>query len=521
MKLINYLQEEAYNNLNAPKHDYQSIVDKDADKIESILDSQVYSHLVNRKISTLCSCMFAKGLSDNKIYQRVYGFSTDYEMYYDSQGNIIKNDQGMRRERQRGLDEDQGLSSREIAKNCHLDGKKLRDISNKLQQEDYSNYSDQQLQQVLNTSFDILTYFCAYTLFLLSIEDKLESDIKQKLQERIDDQDKFDEYFLDLMQPIKENRDYYEQLGVLKLAKEYKQQGSFSRQIEAEIDQHLDNFSDLGTKNGYGDFWTAEEIKSRIKQLVSKPLEEKIENLQKQPKEKEQKIKQIASELNFSKQLQEKLELTRQYIFLRTFRTDVINQFFASLFTIFNEVGRRNNLKREELVECMPNEITSFNFPSKQELNLRRSKRILLVSEGQYFYTTGEEVVGIWQKFDFIDNVFSNKNKTNKEKITGNPAFKGKTTGKVKVVADNSELSKVKQGDILVTSMTTPDFVPAMERASGFVTNEGGILCHAAVIAREMEKPCIVGTGNATEVLEDGDRVEVDAQEGIINILQS
>lgn len=68
--------------------------------------------------------------------------------------------------------------------------------------------------------------------------------------------------------------------------------------------------------------------------------------------------------------------------------------------------------------------------------------------------------------------------------------------------------------------MTTPDFVPIMKRASAFVTDEGGITCHAAIVSREMKKPCIIGTKIATQVLKDGDLVEVDADKGVVKILE-
>ena len=64
--------------------------------------------------------------------------------------------------------------------------------------------------------------------------------------------------------------------------------------------------------------------------------------------------------------------------------------------------------------------------------------------------------------------------------------------------------------------MTTPDFVPAMEKAAAIVTDRGGILCHAAIVSREMSKPCIIGTKIATKVLKDGDLVEVDADKGVV-----
>ena len=67
--------------------------------------------------------------------------------------------------------------------------------------------------------------------------------------------------------------------------------------------------------------------------------------------------------------------------------------------------------------------------------------------------------------------------------------------------------------------MTSPDFLPAMKKSAAFITDEGGITCHAAIVAREMKKPCIVGTKVATKKLKDGDFVEVDADHGIVKVL--
>ncbi|MCX8198262.1 MAG: phosphoenolpyruvate synthase [Candidatus Micrarchaeota archaeon] len=88
--------------------------------------------------------------------------------------------------------------------------------------------------------------------------------------------------------------------------------------------------------------------------------------------------------------------------------------------------------------------------------------------------------------------------------------------GKVCVLSGPKEIGKVQKGDVLVTEMTTPDFVPAMKKAVAIVTNSGGMTCHAAIVSREMGIPCVVGTKNATEVLKDGMFVTVDAIRGII-----
>ena len=68
--------------------------------------------------------------------------------------------------------------------------------------------------------------------------------------------------------------------------------------------------------------------------------------------------------------------------------------------------------------------------------------------------------------------------------------------------------------------MTRPEYLPAMKKAAAFITDEGGITCHAAIIAREMKKPCIIGTKIATQVLKDGDMVEVKANHGLVIILK-
>jgi pyruvate,water dikinase len=67
--------------------------------------------------------------------------------------------------------------------------------------------------------------------------------------------------------------------------------------------------------------------------------------------------------------------------------------------------------------------------------------------------------------------------------------------------------------------MTTPDYVSSMKVAGAIVTNEGGLLCHAAIISRELGKPCVIGTKIATQVLKDGDMVEVDADNGVVRII--
>lgn len=100
--------------------------------------------------------------------------------------------------------------------------------------------------------------------------------------------------------------------------------------------------------------------------------------------------------------------------------------------------------------------------------------------------------------------------------LKGQSAFKGYAKGRVRIIKNKHRIHELQDGEILVSPMTTPHFLSAMKRAAAIVTDEGGITCHAAIVAREFQKPCIVGTKTATKVLKDGDFVEVDATRGVV-----
>ena len=100
--------------------------------------------------------------------------------------------------------------------------------------------------------------------------------------------------------------------------------------------------------------------------------------------------------------------------------------------------------------------------------------------------------------------------------LTGAPASPGVAWGPVKIVPDPSQIDIVKEGDILVAEMTTPDFVPAMKRAAAIVTDRGGRTAHAAIVSRELGIPCVVGAEAATKILKNGQVITVDGSNGKI-----
>lgn len=107
---------------------------------------------------------------------------------------------------------------------------------------------------------------------------------------------------------------------------------------------------------------------------------------------------------------------------------------------------------------------------------------------------------------------------TNAE-LQGQVAYPGIVEGKVKLIHNRQDIESVAEGDILVCVMTNVNYYPAMRRAAAVITDEGGVTCHAAIAVRELKKICIVGTKIATRVLKDGDKVQVDAINGVVKKL--
>jgi pyruvate,water dikinase len=109
---------------------------------------------------------------------------------------------------------------------------------------------------------------------------------------------------------------------------------------------------------------------------------------------------------------------------------------------------------------------------------------------------------------------------TQKMVLKGLTVSSGIFRGKVRKIMDPELYKDLRQGEVLVTGMTRPQYNHLYRSAGAVVTDEGGILGHAALVARECKVPFIAGTGNASQVLETGDEVEVDANNGVVNIIK-
>jgi len=153
--------------------------------------------------------------------------------------------------------------------------------------------------------------------------------------------------------------------------------------------------------------------------------------------------------------------------------------------------------------------LRSHKLPSEKEL-LNRSQGLAFFCQGKSNKLISGDYYKKLQKY-LVGSA--------KKELKGTSAYKGTAKGIARIILDPFKVKTFNKGDILITGMTRPEFLSLMKKSSAFITDAGGLLSHAAIVARELKKPCILATGNASKIIKDGDLIEVDANKGVIRII--
>ncbi len=176
------------------------------------------------------------------------------------------------------------------------------------------------------------------------------------------------------------------------------------------------------------------------------------------------------------------------------------------IFKFIKEAAKRTKVLEKEIQKLFYFEYEKlFNEKKKILATLKRRRKATLL---------------LWRKKEYYleyNPMVARKNRSGE--IMGTPASKGIASGIARIVLGPSQFKNFKRGQILVSEMTRPDFLPIMKIAKAIITDEGGLTCHAAIVARELGIPCIVGTQKATSVIQDGQRIEVDANTGKVKLI--
>ncbi|MDO8626887.1 MAG: PEP-utilizing enzyme [Candidatus Diapherotrites archaeon] len=259
----------------------------------------------------------------------------------------------------------------------------------------------------------------------------------------------------------------------------------------------------------------------QINDLISKNNLQEILKHKKQKRDLiKEKIAKAKTDLSLSDEDAYYFDLGRNVVFLKGLRKEVLILSYYLLAMLVKEMSKRYFIPFNDLRFCTIEEIRALlekeKIPSIKELSQRKDYCVI--------FRTGVRVekvlIGEEAKKFFKEHVNQEEIERNLDELHGQVASPGFVQGIVKIVNSAEDISKVTEQDILVSTATQPDLLPAMKKAKGIITEQGGLTCHAAIVSRELGVPCIVGVKFATKILKDNDKVELDASHGIIRVIK-
>lgn len=218
----------------------------------------------------------------------------------------------------------------------------------------------------------------------------------------------------------------------------------------------------------------------------------------------------------FNNDEKELAEILEEFVFYRTYRTERSYEALYYLENYLSGLEVRHSLGLHELSWYLKEELIHFLKSGQRvepaKIRDRRNGFAFLLHNTSVSLQTGPELIQ-WVNQRFVVSSMP------VGEVRGLAAYRGNAVGKARIILTVDDQEAVYEGEILITHMTTPDFLPGMQKAVAFVTDEGGVICHAAIIAREMKKPCVIGTKMATTVFKNGDLIEVNGFTGVVRLV--
>ncbi|OGG14479.1 hypothetical protein A2773_06000 [Candidatus Gottesmanbacteria bacterium RIFCSPHIGHO2_01_FULL_39_10] len=370
--------------------------------------------------------------------------------------------------------------------------------------EDFSNFLQQQLKQIIVKKNSLLNFVECFSILTtpekssLAVNEEIES---LKVLNLINQNQQAKKLFLKDIKTI--------QAGLKNL------QPKIRQKIKTHFNKwRWQSYTYMGPAyelDYYLEIW-----RGLLKQKIN--IQKELNRLRSQTPEIKSAKAKIIKELKLDQQTQGLFKTACDIIYLKSYRKDA--WFFACYAAegLYKEIGRRLGLSLNQVwfMSCweVTPALTKGAFPADL-LNKRM--------EFCVFYQRGKKAdIYTGQKAKlFLKSLNLEKVKRIKKinELKGTCAYPGKAKGIVKIINQVEDVGKMNKGDIMLAHTTFPALVPAMKKASAIVTDDGGVTCHAAIVARELRIPSVVGTKIATKVLKDGDRVEVDATKGIVRKL--
>lgn len=407
------------------------------------------------------------------------------------------------------------LRNENFVKRFHKDAQaKLENVLKETQRkfdQDFSKLSNKELLKIYKDFIlPNVTQFYIRMWTVFNIAEPLANVVIGELKKYVADDKKMIEYLLSLSSPLMPNDVLNERIDLLKLAliKNKLAKNDFLKKMQ----QHTEKYQHIPMFDFDHEPCMESYFLNEIKHIKN-PRKE-LEEIKRSFANREKEFKKIINELKPDKKFKNLLRFLKEHVFLRDYRDMIRQKLNLELRRFYQETGRRLGLNIEQIAILTNDEIIKYLCAGKkfsQKEIEQREKTYLLIQKGNkveiYF---GVKATTKARKELQIEKLGKAR------EVKGIIGSTGKARGVAKIVYTNKDLHKVREGDIMIATMTRQDFVPAIRGAVALVTDEGSVTCHAAIISRELKIPCIIGTKIATKVLKDGDLVEVDANNGVV-----
>ena len=290
------------------------------------------------------------------------------------------------------------------------------------------------------------------------------------------------------------------------------------KNIKNIIKKHLNKWSYVTI--GYGSKPMGEDVLvnryEKMKSMTKEQIEKRIKDIEDYPELIKEKKEKVLKKLK-DNQLAELFDLAAKLGLMRDRKKAFLGKSVQYRNLIFDEINRRFNIEDDQikwyLMDDFDRLLNEGIFLDIEEINNRK--------QGVYISNVSSVSIGEGAREEYFSNFKANKEDSNVLKTRrGICASSGVVRGKARICLTFEESNKLEEGEILVTYGTDFDFMNAIVKSKGIITEEGGILSHASVISRELKKPCIIAFKGITKLINDGDLIEIDAEKGLVTIIE-
>lgn len=385
----------------------------------------------------------------------------------------------------------------------------LKRFLDRINETDLESLDAETLAKILNEWY-YTTLNDIFALNLAPVEHALTETIKELLSELVDD-NQVSELLSILLTFEQYTEAAKEDMALTKLALDILEGGEDKGKL---LFEHTVAYSHLTL--GYGSkAWTYQEFEVRVNSLLNLTkyqLEHKLDHMLNHPNRVKEGKERILSQLN-NDHIRRLAELGAGIGYLRDKNKALLGKSVSYRNRIIRAISEKTEVSAEdmnlyflhEIMDLLLNNIRVSNY----ELSERQSGIIL---NARLEYLTGDEA-RLYRHKTFDEETFSI------ETIKGLCASPGELSGKVRICHNPNDCNALSEGEILVAHGTDFDYIDAMMKASAIITEEGGMLSHAAVVSREMGKPCIVGMKGILSCLNNGDEVVLNAIKGTVKVI--